>query len=167
MFARLFNSVMCLPGCSTYQSAQMSYLPCGKCCLFVRCLKRQIPWNLLITPIILKCFERIMLHHLLCQTKGKCYPLQFAYKRTMGVEDAVLSLLHGTYTHLDKVGCFVRILFIDYSALNTIQPHLLAETLVNLNVSPKLIVWLTSQVVRYHNVSSQVKTTSIDALQFV
>jgi len=33
----------------------------------------------------------------------------------------ILSYLHDTYTHLDKVGCFVRIPFIDYSsAFNTI-----------------------------------------------
>ena len=33
-----------------------------------------------LTPIIMKCFERIMLHHLLKQTEGKLDPLQFAYK---------------------------------------------------------------------------------------
>ena len=44
--------------------------------------------------------------------------------------------------------------------------YMLAEKLINPNVSPKLIVWLIeilvnrSQVVRYHNVLSQVKTTS-------
>ena len=33
----------------------------------------------------------------------------------------ILSYLHDTYTHLDKVGCFFRILFIDYSStFNTI-----------------------------------------------
>ena len=77
-----------------------------------------------------------------------------------------------TYTHLDKLGYFVRILLIDYSsAFKTIQPHLLPEKLINLNVRPKLIVWLIdflvnrSQVVRYHNVLSQVKTTSTGAPQ--
>ena len=48
-----------------------------------------------------------------------------------------------TYTHLDKAGSFVRILFIDYSStFNKIQRHLLAEKLFSLNVRPKLIVWL-------------------------
>ena len=47
--------------------------------------------------------------------------------------------------------------------------YMLAEKLINPNVSPKLIVWLIeilvnrSQVVRYHNVLSQVKTTSTRA----
>ena len=72
-----------------------------------------------------------MLHHLLKQTEGELDPLQFAYKRNRGAEDVILSLLHDTYTHLDKAGSFVRILFIDYLlAFNTIQPHLLAEQAV-------------------------------------
>ena len=101
-----------------------------------------------LIPIIMKCFERIMLHRLLKQTQGKLDPLQFAYKRNVGVEYVILSLLHETYTHLDKVGYFVRILFIDYSsAFDTIQPHLLAEKLLSLNVGPKLIVWLIDLLV--------------------
>ena len=91
----------------------------------------------------------------------------------MGVENVILSLLHDIYTHLDKVGYFVRILFINYSsASDIIQPHLLAEKLISLNVGPKLIVWLTdllvnrSQVVGYHNVLSQVKTTSTGLGEF-
>ena len=109
-----------------------------------------------------------MLHHL--QTKGKLDPLQFAHKRNVGVDDVILSLLHDTYTHLDKVGYFIRILFIHYSsAFNYIQPHLLAEKFVSLYFSPKLIVWLIdyivniSQVVRYHNGLSQVKATPTGA----
>ena len=77
----------------------------------------------------------------------------------MGVEDATLSLLHDIYTHLDKVGCCVRILFIDsnLSTFNTIKPHLLADKLINFNCSPKLIAWLIDfhvnrfKVVKYHN----------------
>ena len=117
-------------------------------------------------------FERIMLHHLLQQTEGKLDPPQFAYKRNKGVEDAILLFLHDAYTHLDKVGSFVRILFVDYSsAFNTIQPHLLTEKLFSLNVGPTLILWLIdflvnrSLVVRYKNVLSHVKTTSTGAPQ--
>ena len=54
---------------------------------------------------------------------------------------------------------------------NIIQPHLLAEKFINLNVSPKLIVWFIdflvnkSQVVRYRNVLYQGNTTSTGAPQ--
>ena len=40
---------------------------------------------IVLTTIIMKCFERIMLHHLLKQTEGELDPLQFAYKRNRGV----------------------------------------------------------------------------------
>ena len=43
-----------------------------------------------LTPIVMKCFERIMWHRLLKETNGKPDPLQFAYKRNVGVEDAIL-----------------------------------------------------------------------------
>jgi len=59
----------------------------------------------------MKCFETVVLHRLLRQAEGKRDALQFAYKRNVGVGDTILSLLHDTYTHLDKVGYFVRILF--------------------------------------------------------
>ena len=96
-----------LPGCSSYQSAQMSYLPCRKFRLFVRCLKgKYLELNdfrpIVLTRIIMKCFERITFHHLSKQIEGKLDPLQFAYKRNGGVEDAILSLLHDTYIDLDK-----------------------------------------------------------------
>ena len=42
------------------------------------------------TPVIMKCFERIMWHRLIKQTEAKSAPLQFAYKRNVGVEDAIL-----------------------------------------------------------------------------
>ena len=44
-----------------------------------------------LTPVIMKCFERIMLHHLLKQTEGKLDPLQFAYKRNRGVCHSITS----------------------------------------------------------------------------
>ena len=43
-----------------------------------------------LTPTIMKCFERIMWHRLLKQTEGKPDPLQFAHKRNVGVEVAIL-----------------------------------------------------------------------------
>ncbi|KAI3367045.1 hypothetical protein L3Q82_009676, partial [Scortum barcoo] len=52
--------------------------------------------------------------------------LQFAYQPGVGVEDAILYLLHRAHSHLDKGSGTVRILFLDFSsAFNTIQPTLL------------------------------------------
>ena len=43
-----------------------------------------------ITPTIMKCFERITWYRLLKQTEGKPDLLQFAHKRNVGVEVAIL-----------------------------------------------------------------------------
>ena len=82
-----------------------------------------------LTSIVMKCFERIILHRLMKHTKPHLDPYQFAYKQTEASK--TLTLLHNAYTHLEKPGSFVRILFIDFSsAFNSIQPHLMASKLL-------------------------------------
>ena len=49
---------------------------------------------------------------------------QFAYQSKLGVEDAVLTLLHKIYAHLEDKNTYFRVVFIDFSsAFNTLQPH--------------------------------------------
>ena len=61
--------------------------------------------------------------------------LQFAYKAKRGVEDATLTLFNLISSHLDSPGTTVRVLFMDFSsAFNTIQPHVLVKTLLDLGV---------------------------------
>ena len=50
-----------------------------------------------ITSVVMKCFEKIVLHHLLDLTKGMQDPFQFAYKPNRRIEDAILALLHNTF----------------------------------------------------------------------
>ena len=60
-----------------------------------------------------------------------------------GVEDATLTLLDTVSKHLDSTGNFVRILFMDFSsAFYTIQPHLLLQRLLDLQVNPTLVLWI-------------------------
>ena len=99
-------------------------------------------------------------------------PLQFAYRRNRGVEDATITLLHDTHTHLESPKSFVRVLFIDFSsAFNTIQPHILSRKLLDLHVNPKLILWLTDflvnrkQLVRYLDATSGSRATNTGAPQ--
>jgi len=40
-------------------------------------------------------------------------PLQFAYQKHTGVEDAILYMLHRAYAYLDVPGSYVRIMFFD------------------------------------------------------
>ena len=71
-------------------------------------------------------------------------PLQFAYRAKRGVEDATLTLFNLIASHLDTSGTTVRVLFMDFSsAFNTIQPHVLIKKLLNLEVNPDLILWIS------------------------
>ncbi|KAI3351750.1 hypothetical protein L3Q82_020590, partial [Scortum barcoo] len=70
--------------------------------------------------------------------------LQFAYQPGVGVEDAILYLLHRAHSHLDKGSGTVRILFLDFSsAFNTIQPPLLRDKLSRMGVDPQLMDWIS------------------------
>lgn len=43
-------------------------------------------------------------------------PLQFAYQPGIGVDDAILYLLHRSLSHLEEAGSTVRIMFYDFSS---------------------------------------------------
>ncbi|TWW53905.1 hypothetical protein D4764_0186440 [Takifugu flavidus] len=74
--------------------------------------------------------ERLILDHLRPLVSSFMDPLQFAYQPSIGVDDAVIYLLHTSLTHLEKAGSTVRIMFFDFSsAFNTIQPRLLGDKL--------------------------------------
>ena len=61
----------------------------------------------------------------------------------MGVDDALIFMLHNIYSHLETTASSVRILFFDFSsAFNTIQPHILADKLSNFKLHNKTIAWL-------------------------
>ena len=98
-----------------------------------------------LTPIPMKCAERIALKHLKSQTAPHQDSLQFAYSAGRSTDDAILTMLHHLVTHLDKPNTYARVLFIDFSsAFNTIQPHLLMQKLAMMEVSPSLILWIHS-----------------------
>ena len=125
-----------------------------------------------MTSIVLKCFEKLVLRRLLTFTNEHLDPLRFAYKPHRGTDDAILTVLHNAFLHLDKAGSYVRMLFIDFSSVfNTIQPHLLALKLLHLDVNPKLILWIVnfllhrSQSVRFQNSISSQRHTCTGAPQ--
>ena len=125
-----------------------------------------------LTSIVMKCLERIVLKFLLPVTDDLTDPMQFAYKRNRGTDDATMTLLHMAHKHLDMSGNFVRILYVDFSsAFNTIQPHLLAQKLSVMNVNSNLILWIVnflvgrSQQVLFQSSLSSSKTTSTGAPQ--
>ena len=111
-----------------------------------------------LTPVVMKCFERIVLTKLLSQTSHLLDPLQFAYKHNRGTDDATITLLHFIQSHLEKPASFARILYVDFSsAFNTVQPHLMAHKLIKFGVDSRLVLWVIDflvnrvQFVRCHN----------------
>ncbi|KAI4883525.1 hypothetical protein NFI96_005239 [Prochilodus magdalenae] len=99
-------------------------------------------------------------------------PLQFAYREKVGVEDAMLYLLHRAHSHLDKGGSAVRVMFFDFSsAFNTIQPLRLKDKLARMQVDPHLVSWITDyltgrpQYVRLRDCTSETVVSSTGAPQ--
>ncbi|XP_061107793.1 receptor-interacting serine/threonine-protein kinase 4-like [Conger conger] len=76
-----------------------------------------------LTSHMMKTMERLLLNILRPQVRHALDPLQIAYQVKVGVEHAIIYLLHRTHSHLDKGKDAVRIMFFDFSsAFNTIQP---------------------------------------------
>ena len=51
-------------------------------------------------------------------------PLQFAYKQHRGVDDAILTLLHSAYTHLEKPKSLIRMVSTGVPQGSVISPVL-------------------------------------------
>ena len=123
-----------------------------------------------LTAIIMKSFERIVLAKL--NPAQYVDKLQFAYLANRSVEDANLTLHHKLLCHLDKPKSYVRLTFIDFSsAFNTIQPHILIQKLMSMQVNPNLILWIHTflsnrpQYVRFKSSISNTITVNTGAPQ--
>lgn len=88
----------------------------------------------------------------------------------VGIEDAILYMLHRAYSHLDKGGSAMRIMVFDFSsAFNTIQPHLLRDKLLQIKVDLHLVTWITdcltkrSLFVRLGDLTSETVVSSTGA----
>ena len=88
--------------------------------------------------------EQLLLHILIPQVRHALDPLQFAYQAKVGVEDAIIYLLHRAHSYLEKGKGAVRIMFFDFSrAFNTIQPLRLSDKLLQMGVNVHLVSWIT------------------------
>ena len=95
-----------------------------------------------LTCHIMKCFERVVLGHLKSQVAPYLDPFQFAYRKRVGVDDALILMMHKIYSHLESPASSVRIMFFDFSsAFNTIQPHILANKLTQFKLHNATTTW--------------------------
>ena len=116
-----------------------------------------------LTPIIMKCFERVVKDHIISKLPPSLDPFQFAYQPNRSTEDAISSALHLSLEHLEEKNTHVRMLFLDFSsAFNTIIPQHLVCKLGHLGLGTPLCNWLLdfltnrTQSVRVNNNSSSV-----------
>ncbi|XP_051252173.1 interferon-inducible GTPase 5-like [Dicentrarchus labrax] len=84
-----------------------------------------------LTSHIMRTFERLILHVLRPQVHHTQDPLQFGYQEKVGVEDAILYLLHRAYSHLDKESGAEspQVFLVSSFELHLYDFHLLEETL--------------------------------------
>ncbi|XDV45567.1 hypothetical protein PO909_013647 [Leuciscus waleckii] len=76
-----------------------------------------------LTPIITKCFEWLVLAHLKTCLPPTLDTCQFAYRKNRSTEDAISITLHSVLSHLDNKDTYARILFLDFSTeFNTVIP---------------------------------------------
>ncbi|KAI3352073.1 hypothetical protein L3Q82_020885, partial [Scortum barcoo] len=96
-----------------------------------------------LTPVIMKCFERIVLKHIKDIIPAGLDQYQFAYRENRSTEDAVSIALHTALTHLQLPNTYVRMLFVDFSsAFNTVIPDKLILKLHNLGLPSSLCHWI-------------------------
>ena len=125
-----------------------------------------------LTSHIMKCFQRVVLDHLTRQVSAFQDPLQFAYRKGVGVDDALLYMVHNIYSHLETTASSYSIMFFYFSsAFITIQPHILASKLIDFKLHNTTIAWILDdllarpQFVRIGNKHSDTTLTNTGAPQ--
>ncbi len=136
----------------------------------VSCLNDYCP--IAPTPIMMKCFERLVMHHIKSSLPNTLDPFQFAYRPNHSTDDAISTTLHLALTHLEQKYSYVRMLFIDFSsAFNTIIPQQLIHKLNLLGLNTSLCNWILDfltarpQSVRVGHNTSSITTLSTGAPQ--
>ena len=98
-----------------------------------------------LTPVVMKCFEKLVRDHITSLLPRAFDPHQFAYRANRSTEDAVATALHAALSHLEQPGSYVRMLFVDFSsAFNTILPHRLVDILGELGFPHNTCMWIKS-----------------------
>ncbi len=130
----------------------------------VSCLNDYRP--IALTPIMMKCFERLVMHHIKFSLPNTLDPFQFAYRPNRSTDDAISTTLHLALTHLEQKDSYVRMLFIDFSsAFNTIIPQQLIRKLNLLGLNTSLCNWILDFLTaRPQSVRVSCKTSSTATL---
>ncbi|KAI4876536.1 hypothetical protein NFI96_002224 [Prochilodus magdalenae] len=125
-----------------------------------------------LTPIVTKCFERLVMTHIKATIDVTVDPHQYAYRKNQSTDDAISSLVHTALTHLEQKDSYVRMLFVDFtSVFNTMIPQTLTDKLSSLGLCSSLCNWVLDfltnrpQSVRIHNLTSSTTILSTGSPQ--
>ena len=64
-----------------------------------------------LTSLLIISFERIVLKYMLPQVENLLYPLQFAYRTKLSVEDATLSMLNVILEHIERMPEYYSLIY--------------------------------------------------------
>ena len=107
----------------------------------VSCLNDYRP--VALTPIEIKCFERLVKPHIKASLPALHDPYHLAYRPERSIEDAISTTLHSVITHLHQKDTFARILYSDFSsAFNANIPQKLMEKLLLLGLNTAMCLWI-------------------------
>ena len=96
-----------------------------------------------LTPVIMRCFERMILAYIRDRIPVDLDSHQFAHQANRSPEDAVSITLHTALSPLEYPNTYVRMLFVDFSAaFNTTIPHKLVLKLIHLGLPTSLCSWI-------------------------
>lgn len=65
-------------------------------------------WAVALTPVILKCFERLVEQYINSNLPNTFDPCQFAYRANRSTEDRITIALHTALLHLKQQGNYVK-----------------------------------------------------------
>ena len=92
-----------------------------------------------LTPILMKCFEKLVLKHIKDNIPDRLDPHQFAYRTNRSTDDAISTVFHSVFTQIENNDICIRMLFVDFSsAFNTVSPM----KLCTLGLSTTLCNWI-------------------------
>ena len=95
-----------------------------------------------LTPVAMKCFERLVLDNIKTCIPPDLDQYQFAYKANRSTDDAVSLILHTALSHLEKANTYVRLLFVDFSsAFNCINPTKLVMRMHAQGLPESICLW--------------------------
>ncbi len=97
VFTKIFNRCLSIPSC--LKTSIIIPIPKKNT---ISCLNDYRP--VALTPIIMKCFEKLVRTYIVSTLQPSFDPYQFAYRANRSTEDAITTALHSALCHLDQRG---------------------------------------------------------------